>query len=128
MECGKEESLVGSGFCNSCNKVRDDKWHTCKHCGHKEERNEGKFDCNWVIDSCCKKCRDKIKNESDFKEAQEDGKITRDNSIMCPYCGYIDEYDIYDYKDSNKYRCSECNKESSLSVEYTVHYTTEKVE
>lgn len=73
---------------------------------------------------CCKFEKEKIQDrERDKKTALEDGSITRDNEIMCPYCGYVEE-DSCDYHNSSLFHCYECEKESELSIDYTPHFTT----
>ncbi|KKN97040.1 hypothetical protein LCGC14_0159970 [marine sediment metagenome] len=80
------------------------------------------------MDGCCQVCREKREDESDFEEAKKEGKITRNDSIMCPYCGYVLENDSWEYNDSKEFDCPECDKKSELSVEYTPHYTTTKID
>jgi len=121
IKCEEKESIKESSFCQKCMTIRDDKWNTCRHCGIKDKEETS----NWVMNSCCRKCNDKIDKKIDFNSAKEDGYITRDESIMCPYCGYVDD-DISECHDSKSFECPECEKESELSVEYTAHFTTTK--
>ena len=125
LDCNTNESTEESCWCDNCKKIRDDKWKTCRYCGHKEDSVR---DNNWVMDSECRKCRKKNKDAYDFKEAQKDGRVRRDDSIMCPYCGYILEDDIYEYTRDSTFTCPECEKKSDMSVESTMHFTTSKVE
>lgn len=122
VDCNEKEAETGSVFCKDCKKKRDDVWNTCKHCGTKD----GKDKSNYVMNSCCRNCRDKIDKKIDFNNAKKDGYITRDESIMCPYCGYVVDIDTHEYHDSKEFECPECDKESELSVEYTAHFTTTK--
>jgi len=122
VDCNEKEALTNSGFCEECKKKRDDKWHTCRFCGVKD--GEEKY--NFVFMSCCERCRKKNEDKSDFEEAEKEGKITREDSIMCPYCGDVQTNDIYAYNNSDTYQCPECDKESDLSIEVTYHYTTRK--
>ncbi len=124
IECNEKESEEESGWCTECKKKRDEIWNTCKHCGAKDKENKD----NYVINSCCSNCSDKIDKKIDFKSAQEDGCVTRDESIMCPYCGYVLDIDTQEYHDSKEFDCPECEKKSDLSVEYTTHWTTTKKE
>lgn len=123
LECNENESLKGSAFCKSCKKKRDEIWNTCKTCGVKD----GEHPSNWVMDSECRICRKKREDELDFAEAEENGTITRDDSIMCPHCGYVNE-EVFEEHDSKSWTCPNCEKESDLSVEYTTHFTTTKTE
>ena len=56
----------------------------------------------------------------------KDGKITRDDDIMCPYCGYVVDSIDGEMHSSSTWECPECEKESDLSVDYTAHFTTTK--
>lgn len=90
------------------------------------KKEENKY---WIEkDGMCIWCRFKAQqqkeNEEDKKQALSDGKISRDNSIMCPYCGEIFEDDTNELRNSDKFECYECEKVSNLSVDFTVHYTT----
>ena len=104
----------------------DKEWNTCRYCGITREKIKEQKQSNFIIMGRCDKCMTKRKNESDFEEAKRDGEITRDNSIMCPYCGDITDDDLGEYRDNDSFTCIECEKESKLSIEYTVHFTTEK--
>ena len=109
----------------------DKKWCTCKHCGItkqdiEKQRKEGKYSHNYVMCGCCDVCKEKIQDKEDFEEAQDTGSVTRDDSIMCPYCGYVKESDVYEYNDDTSFECPECGKESELTIEATFHYTTKK--
>ena len=67
----------------------DKEWNTCRYCGITTERikelkeQTGKYQYNYVMNGCCKVCREKREDESDFEEAKKEGKITRDDSLMC---------------------------------------------
>jgi len=111
---------------------RDREWETCRHCGItktkiKELKEQtGKYSSNYVMDGQCKECRNKKENESDFEEAELNGTIRRDDSIMCPYCGYVDDEIEGEQHNCSTFDCPECEKESNLEVEYTSHFTTTK--
>ncbi len=94
----------------------------CIKCNEKESIED------WVMDSYCRECRKNIENKIDFDSAEEDGYIRRDDSIMCPYCGYVLENDSWEYDGSKEFDCPECDKKSELSVEYTPYYTTTKID
>jgi hypothetical protein len=99
-------------------------WHTCKHCGIKN----GEDISNWVFSYECRKCREKRENEQDFEESKKEGEITRDNSIMCCYCGYVDYDECYEYNNNDTWTCPECEKQHGLLVDFTTHYKTYKKE
>jgi len=102
--------------------------NTCRHCGFKDEALTGiKNYHQFVIGGICNKCTKKRDIVYDFNEAKENGRISRDNEIMCPYCGYVDS-DSWEHNDSSTYNCPECGEESELNVEYTANYTTTKKE
>lgn len=101
----------------------DRDWNTCRHCGIVD----GQEKYNYVIMGCCRNCRIKIDNKIDFDSAQQDGYIRRDSSIMCPHCGYVISVDAWEYDEHSEFDCPNCDKKSSLSVEYTTHYTTTKI-
>ena len=105
-------------------KKLDDRWNTCEQCGVK--KGEDKY--NFVYDGKCRKCRDRIDKAYDFERAKEDGHITRDDSIMCPYCGRVVDQDLYDYHDSKCFECPECDKVSDMEIEHTLNITTTKRE
>ena len=75
---------------------------------------------------CCNKCRTDRERKQEFEYSKKEGKATRDDEIMCPYCGYVDTTDIWECHNSKSFECPECEKESELSVEYTAHFTTYK--
>ena len=110
----------------------DKEWNTCRYCGITKEKiqeqkeNSDKYIYNYVMNGECNICRDKRKDKSDFEEAKKEGEITRDDSIMCLYCGYVQEDDVYEYANSSEWNCPECNKDSKLSIESTMHFTTSK--
>ena len=105
----------------------DKRWNTCRYCGiTTEDIEKDKQFGNWVIDGECRICRDKKEKESDFEEAKREGSITRDDSIMCPYCGYVDDEIEGEQHNCSTFDCPECEKESNLEVEYTSHFTTTK--
>lgn len=111
----------------------DKEWGTCKHCGITKEGITIKkaastsYYYNYVMNGQCKICKDKKDREYDFKEASRDGSITREESIMCPYCGDVVEDDLSELHGDTKFTCYECDKESDLSVEYSASYTTTKI-
>jgi len=110
------------------------RWDTCRLCGVTKEKLEqqrketGIWSDNYVMNGMCGVCRTEEKDRRDYKAAQEEGHITRDNNIMCPYCGHVREDDIAELHRNNTYDCYECDKESDLEIEYTAHYTTTKKE
>jgi len=111
--------------------VNDDEWYTCRTCGVTQEQIDNKrksreYIHNYVLDGKCHVCRDKEDIAYDFATAKKEGEVTRDDSIMCPYCGDVISDDLYDYHEDRVYECEECGKTSDLSVDYTVHFTTVK--
>lgn len=109
------------------------RWNTCRYCGITKERlkelkeQTGKCQSNYVMDGICRTCREKKQDESDFEEAKKDGEITRDESIMCPYCGFVVDNDLGEYnEDDSLFDCPECDQKSELYIEYTTHFTTKK--
>lgn len=109
--------------------MNDDVWYTCKACGFKDRKINPSITSYrvWVIDGECNICRNKRIDAQDFAEAQRDGTISRDNEIMCPYCGDVNE-DSWEYSKHHTYTCPNCDEESDLEVEYTANYTTTKRE
>lgn len=101
---------------------RENRWHTCKHCGYDDRTKTDRY--NFVMDGCCRKCRTRISREVEFKNS--DGSCKRDDEIMCPYCGYVEEDDCYESNNSKSWDCPECGKTADLDVEYTTHYRTTK--
>lgn len=124
FQCNIKEAVINSCFCEDCKKEKDRDWKTCRICGIFDNDN---LKHNYVINSICRDCREKKENKEDFDEACINGEITRDNNIMCPYCGNVNE-DSWEYNDCDKYTCGNCDRTSELSVEYTTHYTTKKKE
>lgn len=104
--------------------MTEDKFHTCRHCGIKD----GEDTSNWVILNECRKCRQRREDESDYEEAKESGKVMRNGSIMCPYCGYVQTDDVYEWDRHTEWVCPACDKKSDLAVDYTVHFTTSRRE
>ena len=112
----------------------DKRWYTCRKCGItkedliKNKEKTGKFQSNYVSDGMCRICREIKENTDDFEEAKRTGAITRDESIMCPYCGFILDIDLFEYHNDSNFSCPKCDKDSDLTVEYTAHFTTTKKE
>jgi len=129
MKCIKcnEVEITDGITCQDCEKKSQEefnrKWETCRSCGIKK----GEKSDNYVIAGKCRECKEAETNKSDFEDAERNGSISRDNSIMCPYCGDVDS-DSWEHNDDNEYTCQSCNKTSDLSVEYTPNYTTTKRE
>lgn len=106
---------------------------TCRDCGITQReidqrKADGERIWNYVLCGQCRDCRVKQDNAYDFDHAKREGYVARDDSIMCPYCGDVIYDDLYDYHNDDAYRCEECGKVSTLCVEYTVHFTTTKVD
>lgn len=100
--------------------------NTCKDCGFQDEELTGIKNHNqYVIGGICNKCTKKRDIAYDFNEAKENGRVSRDKEIMCPYCGEVDS-DSWEHNDSSTYTCPHCDEESDLEVEYTANYTTTK--
>lgn len=99
----------------------DKRWKTCATCG----TVDGQDKSNYVYSGKCRKCRESSDNAYDFKQAQENGSIRRDDSIMCPYCGHV-LTDVFEEHNSKTFTCGKCERDSDLDVEYTVHFTTTK--
>lgn len=106
------------------NEDFDNKWHTCWVCGYDDRTKTDKN--KYCMSGICNVCRKKRDREYDFKQGQEHGSCTRDDEIMCPYCGYVQDQDVFEMHDSTSFTCPECDKESDLDKEYTTHFTTTK--
>lgn len=104
--------LKGKATCPICEKEENKYWI----------ENYGM--CIW----CKMKSDEQKNNEYDKKEALSKGEISRDNSIMCPYCGAIFEDDIGELQNNDEFECDECEKVCDLSVDFTVHWTTSQKE
>ena len=122
LECNNKESIGTSCYCEGCKAKKEKEWSTCRKCG----AVDGEDKSNYVHSSLCKKCTDKRESELDFEHAKENDYVTREESIMCPYCGYVEDMDIQEYHNCKSFNCPECEKESSLEIEYTSHFTTSK--
>ena len=122
--CGRKDCI----FCDPIKyEERQTKWNTCRICGYDERTKTDKQ--KYVMNGLCNKCREKEDRKYDFKNyAEKEGRVTRDDEIMCPYCGFVLEDDVFEYHDTSTFQCPECDKKSDLSVEYTAHFTTSKIE
>lgn len=83
----------------------------------------------------CWKCQE----ENDLEQRQQairdndESSIYYDTSsdkyIICPYCGNYFEDDAGDpFTDGSTWECDECGKEFTIDVEWTVSYSTRKME
>jgi uncharacterized Zn-finger protein len=97
------------------------KGQACTQCGFVDGTKRG----NYVLMDMCRECREKNERAQLFAEATENGTVTCDGEIMCPYCGDVYE-DIGELHDSIRYECDACGKTSDLSFDYTTHCTTTK--
>ena len=53
--------------------------------------------------------------------------LTRDE-IVCPYCGFVHDQDIWEWRDLATAECYECDETFNLEIEDTVfYYTTSKL-
>lgn len=48
-------------------------------------------------------------------------------NIICPYCGH-EETDSWEWNKDHTYECGECGKKSDLTVDYTIEYSTSKID
>lgn len=52
--------------------------------------------------------------------------ITCQDEIVCPYCGHCNSPD--EFNESGEYRCSECDKSFHVEVNYSVDYSSKRVD
>jgi hypothetical protein len=109
-------------------KKRDTEWHTCKYCGYDDRDESKKIRGKWCMDGVCNACRLKKEREREMHYAKEEGKTTREDEILCPYCGFAETDELYDYRDGDDWTCPECDKKCDLSVEVTYTFTASKKE
>lgn len=48
------------------------------------------------------------------------------DDIVCPYCG--EHHDSTEVRESCKFDCDECNRVFRVEVDYSVSYSTSKIE
>lgn len=110
--------------------------HSCMFCGNMTENiNEAKdFMSTSFVDTygnseihICDKCKEELFNIDEWQNEQ-----FRENTIICPWCGYqYEEYDSYEFEegeyiDDDLITCPECGQKFELEVEYLTYFTTKK--
>ncbi len=117
--------------CEICGEkafLRCEKHNKCDDCGlTKQECIDKKISlvhrCKGLFcDSCWKKRMDeKIKNF--------EGDTDYTDGIICPYCGH-EQGDPQEYHDSDgkEVECNDCEKKFTLSIHFSVDYSTTKLE
>ncbi len=122
---------MGLGECDICGEKANlstcEKHYLCGDCG--KTRKE----CEELGVSLVHRCEGLICNvcwaERMNKKMKEfDGDTDYTDEIRCPHCGH--EFgDSWEYNgdDGRKMSCDDCNNEFKLSVDFDVHYSTEKI-
>jgi len=74
----------------------------------------------------CWNCREQDRIKDLQTEAVKEGKTSGEDYIICPYCGY--DYGTDDMHESTDAQCPKCNKEFHIEINYSVDYSTSKIE
>ena len=74
----------------------------------------------------CWSCDEKHKIKEIWDYAKDNGQVTDEKYVLCPYCG--SHYGEDDLHDSTTLTCDECGKKFKLEVEYEVKYSTYEID
>ena len=80
----------------------------------------------WFEDTTCSSCKEDIKIAKLSEYVTKEGESSNENYIICPYCG--NHYSEDDEHESQDVECEECDEKFRLEVEYSVSYSTSKIE
>lgn len=70
----------------------------------------------------CSICRENDKIKEIWDRSKEDGEITYEKYVICPYCGHhYGEDDLYE---STELTCDECGEDFKLEIDYDINYST----
>lgn len=92
----------------------------CKTCGEVAEMRSLEIECS----SCSDKRYYRI-----LKEQIEIGKVTEtkgQHKVVCPYCGEVQEYDIYT-EGTRQIQCHDCLNCFELTVRASYYYDTQRI-